>query len=224
LSRPHPHPLDLAVEALRSEVRPEILEALAKHLATLLTPPHSAVRVLGSGAVDELRQDVLMRLLADNAQKLRAAAHPRAYARRAFQHALTSQLRKWGPRQARHQDVRDVLYSPETRSPESTVASHLDAHRALEIAESLDGKGRLAVLLLVQPQRVSNEDWTKLVSSLPPPPPQRPADPVSREVASAWLFPPQGPETAARRRQRLNSFDKSYKRALARIRIGLETP
>ena len=100
----------------------------------------------------------------------------------------------------------------------------MDAERALAIAGSLTGKGRLAVLLLVRPDRIAEEDWQRLIEDLPPPPPERPDEPVDKETASRWLYPPRGPETAAQRRQRLNSFDKAWKRAIARIREQLETP
>ena len=182
-----------------------------------------AVAVLGSGAVEEIRVDVLVRLLDRTEGKLRDVAAPEAYTKAAWRNALFSELRKWGPRQSRKDEVEDYLLQIAPQSEVETVETAIDAERAIRIAEALDGRGRLAVLLTTRPDRISTKDWDDLVAALPPPPPERPNEPLEREAASMLLYPPrEGSETAAQRYQRLNSFDKAYTRAVARIREALE--
>jgi len=201
--------------------------ALARVQAALVAAmyaPAPAIDALGLQAVEDVRGEVVAKLLSISATKLRSADNPLAYARRAWRNALTSELRKWGPRQRRENEVRQHEQLHHSEPSHRRAEVHMDAQRALAVAGSLTGKGRLAVLLLVRPDRIAEEDWQRLVEDLPPPPPERPDEPVDKETASRWLYPPRGPETAAERRQRLNSFDKAWKRAIARIREQLETP
>jgi hypothetical protein len=179
------------------------------------------VNVLGQGAVEEVRQDVLVRLLDRRAGRLRDAEHPIAYARASFSRALTDKLRIWGPRARRRIDV-DVIGALPIAAPQTAVETSLTAERAIEIADELEGKGRLAILLTTRPDRIGEGEWAALVADHPPPPPPRPVDPLDREEASALLFPPSGLETKEARRQRLNSFDAAYRRAAGRIRERLE--
>lgn len=201
----------------------EALARLQTALRDAMYAPPAAVDSLGAQAVDDVRRSVVSRLLMEGQEQLFAANKPLAYARQAWRNALTSELRKWGPRPRRADEVREHerLRLPDDR--ERRVEDRVDAEIALRIAGSLSGKGRLAVLLLVRPRCIADEDWQRLVENLPPPPPERPLEPVDKETASRWLFPPLGPETAAQRRQRLNSFDKTWRRALTRIRDQLET-
>lgn len=193
-----------------------------EHLADLLYAPREAVEVLGNGAVDEIRQDVLSRLLDRQSGKLRDASAPFAYARAAWRRDLATALRKWGPRLPRESEVEDHLRQIAPRSVAEEVEARIDADRAVRIAESLPGKGRLAVLLTTRPDRIPDDEWLALVATLPPPPPTRPHAALDRETASRLLFPPLGPETPARHYQRLNSFDKAYKRAIASIQAALQ--
>lgn len=191
------------------------------HLADLLYAPPEAVQVLGNGAVDEIRQDVLSRLLERRSGKLRDASAPVAYARAAWRRDLVTAIRKWGPRLPRESEVEDHLRQMEPRPAAEAVEARIDADRAVRIAESLSGKGRLAVLLTTRPDRISEDEWSALVATLPPPPPPRPHAALDREAASRLLYPPQGLETALQRYQRLNSFDKTYNRAIESLRAAL---
>jgi hypothetical protein len=193
-----------------------------EHLVDLLYASREAVEVLGNGAVDEIRQDVLSRLLDRQSGKLRDASAPVAYARVAWRRDLATALRKWGPRLPREAEVEDHLRQIASRPVAEEVEARIDADRAVRVAESLPGKGRLAVLLTSRPDRIPDDEWSAFVATLPPPPPPRPHAALEREAASRLLFPPQGPETTAQRYQRLNSFDKAYKRAIASIRAALQ--
>lgn len=186
-----------------------------------LHAPREVLDVLGSGAVEELRQDLLVRLLDRQAGRLRDRDTPRAYARTAWRNELTSALRKWGPRLTRDAEVREHIQQAAPTSHGEEVAVRLDAERALHIAEQLDGKGRLAILLTTRPDRISDADWDELAAHLPPPPPPRPTVPLGREEASLLLYPPAAGETTTERYQRLNSFDKAFKRAIAVVRQAL---
>lgn len=193
-----------------------------EELAKRLYAPREVVEVLGSGAVDEIRQDVLSRLLDRETGKLRDAQAPVAYARTAWRHDLDTALRKWGPRVTRDSEVREHVRQVAPGPAAEGVEVRIDAERAVRIAESLPGKGRLAVLLTTRPDRISDEEWAAVVADLPPPPPARPQIPLEREEASLLLYPPSAPETTTQRYQRLNSFDKTYKRAIAAIRDALK--
>lgn len=191
-------------------------------LSTRLYAPPEIVEVLDSGAVDEIRQDVLARLLDRDNGKLREAHAPVAYARTVWRRDLATELRKWGPRSSRKSDVREHMNQIAPIPAVERVEAGLDVDRALWIAERLSGKGRLAVLLTTRPDRISDDEWAVLVADLPPPPPARPQFALEREEASLLLYPPSTPETAVQRYQRHNSFDKTYKRAIAAIRAALE--
>jgi DNA-directed RNA polymerase specialized sigma24 family protein len=191
-------------------------------LADRMFPTPEAVKVLGRDAADEIRQDVLAFLLDRAGGKLRGAHAPVAYAKTAWRRALVSAMRKWGPRPARVAEVRQHVLGLAQRDDHAEIEVAIDAARAVVIADGLSGKGRLAVMLTTRPGRLSDEDWRKLVASLPPPPPPRPREALDRDEASRLLYPPAGPEDARRRYQRLNSFDKTFKRAVEKIRKTLE--
>lgn len=193
-----------------------------EHLADRLYAPREAVEVLGNGPVDEIRQDVLSRLLDRETGKLRAAPAPVALARTAWRNDLATALRKWGPRLSRDCEVGEHARQVAPGPAAEGVEVRIDAARAVRIAESLSGKGRLAVLLTTRPDRISDEEWAALVADFPPPPPARPQIAVEREEASLLLYPPSAPETTTQRYQRLNNFDKTYKRAITAIRDGLK--
>lgn len=192
-----------------------------KHLADRLYAPQEAALVLSNGAVEEIRHDVISRLLDRESGKLRDVPAPVAYARAAWRHDLVTAIRKWGPRLLRESEVEVHLRQVAPRLAAEEVEVRIDADRAVTIAESLPGKGRLAVLITTRPDRISDEEWSALVATLPPRPPPRPHAALDREEASLLLFPQAGPETMTQRYQRLNSFDKMYKRAIASIRAAL---
>lgn len=191
-------------------------------LAALLFATREVIDALGAGAVDEIRQDVLVRLLDRDTGKLRGAQSPLAYARTAWRHDLNTELRKWGPRGSREADVRDYIRQIAPTPDVESVEALLDAERAVRIAESLPLKGRLAVLLTTKPDLILDDDWAALVEGLPPPPPPRPLLALDRDEASRLLYPPRGEETTKQRYQRLNSFDTTYRRAAEAIHDALK--
>lgn len=191
-------------------------------LADRMYPPHEAVRVLGRATADEIRQDVLALLLDRAEGRLRGVHAPVAYAKTAWRNALASAIRKWGPREERAAEVRHHASNLAPRDDHARVEVMIDAARAMAIADRLSGKGRMAVLLTTRPDWLTDEDWRDLVASLPPPPPPRPHIALDRDEASRLLYPPTGPEAPNKRYQRLNSFDKAFKRAVAKIRKALE--
>jgi hypothetical protein len=198
------------------------LRCAYQELANRLIVTPEAVKVLGPAAADEVRQDVLSRLLDRTNGKLRTAQFPIAYAISAWRRVLVSSIRKWGPRSSKEDDVRLHISSLMERDDHAAVEVRLDAARAISIAADLSGSGRLAILLTSRPDRITDADWRDLIRSLPPPPPPKPRVALDREEASLLLYPPQGPEDAKQHNQRLNSFDKAFKRAVTRIREIME--
>ncbi len=186
-----------------------------------LRPPREVVKALGNGAVDEVRQEVLAKLLAPDRGKLRDATSPVGLALKAWQNDLRTELRKWGRRATPSPEVVGHFRQAVERPGAEAVEVRMDAKRAVEVAAELEGKGRLAVLLTTHPDRIADSDWAALAASLPPPPPTRPRTAMDRDEASKLLYPPRAPETNAARYQRLNSFDKVYRRAIASIRKRL---
>ncbi len=197
-------------------------ERAYRELAGCLFATPEVVKALSRAVTDEVRQDVLTQLLDKTTGDLRDVQAPVAYARTVWRRALVSVLRKWGPRPAREDEVRRHVSALVDRDDCAAMEARLDASRAIDIAATLGCKGRLAILLTTRPDRIADEDWLELVASLPPPPPQRPIEPLDREDASMLLYPPHGPEDSKRRNQRLNSFDKSYTRAAEQIRKILD--
>ena len=90
-------------------------------LSRALYATHEALEVLGSGAAEDIRADVLQRLLNRDDGKLRNVASPVAYTRTAWQNALLSQLRKWGPRRSRGDEVADYLTQIAPRTELETI-------------------------------------------------------------------------------------------------------
>ena len=195
------------------------LRDLVRFFETRLYAPASVRRALGDPVIDDLRADLIWRLLRADSGALRDKPHPVAYAKTAWRNALTSELRKWGPRSARAPEVRRHM---ETTAQTAVHPGRvIDAERALDLAQELTGKGRLAVLLTTRPDAISEEDWTELVAAHPPPPPQRPRAALDREDASLLLFPPDGEEDPASRRRRKGNFDRTWSRAVERLRLLL---
>lgn len=191
-------------------------------LLRVLSSPSEVSRVLGTPAIDEIRQEVLIKLLDRHEGALREKPSPLAYARATWRNALTSSIRKWGPRIHRDGEVRRFIEQDMPTPSQVRRSDQMDAEKALKVADSLEGKGRLAILLTTRPLLLHPSEWALLVRDQPPPPPPQPQLAIDRDEASRLLFPPASSETDAQRRQRLDSFDKCYKRALSRIRAALE--
>lgn len=191
-------------------------------LAAVLQPPREVIDGLGSGEIDEIRQDVLARLLDRANGNLCDAQSPLAYARTVFRRDLTNALTKWDARGAREIEVSNHLHRLAPTPEVDRVDARLDAEAALDVASRLEGKGRLAVLLTTRPSLIQEDEWAELVKDHPPPRPKRPRTPLDREEASLLLYRPRGPETTKQRYQRLNSFDTTFKRATKAIHRALE--
>jgi DNA-directed RNA polymerase specialized sigma24 family protein len=218
------HPTELSLQLVRwFELGDrKALEDAYRTLQDRLVPTPETFRVLGGPAADEIRQDVLARLLNRPDGPLRGAQFPVAFTKTVWRRELASAIRKWGPRTAREDEVRQHALLHAEVDEVSAVEASLDAERAIRIAAGLPLGGRLAVLLTVRPDRISDADWSELVRTFPPPPPTRPTRALEREEASLLVFPPEGQEDGRQRNQRLNSFDKAYKRAIAKIRELME--
>ena len=187
-----------------------------------LVPTPYALRVLGGPAADEIRQDVITRLIDRTQGALRGVQYPVAFAKKSWLRALASELRKWRPRAEKEADVHQYELQRMDRDESTEVERRLDAEKALRIADELKLRPRLLVLISVRPQRISDADWSEFVKSLPPPPPQKPARPLEPEDASLLFFPPRGTEDAKQRYQRLNSFKKAWDGACEKIREMME--
>lgn len=193
-------------------------------LQARLPAPRDVLRALSEAEVDEIRQDVLYKLLNAQLEAFCGATLPMAYARRSFRYRLVEVLRKWKPRQKLTPEDRDQIAHTFHDDAGLDVGQLVDAHIALSIAEKLDGKGRLAVLLTSAPNRISSEDWRSLAASHPPPPPRRPSFPLDADEASRLMYPPPSEESDAEIKRRRDTFDKLYRRAVRAIRDELEAP
>ena len=194
------------------------LELAYGHLLHNLSPPPSAIAAIGIAELDEIRQEVLIKLLDRTAGKLHTADKPLAYARKAFHRAIISRLRTWSSRRDKMSEIHQNQQAWRAAPSHEEVDRLLDLGRALAQVENLEGKGRLALLLTIRPDRLTDEAWQEVTAMLPPPPPPKPVVPISREKASRLLFPPLEEETAAQERQRLNSFDRCVTRAHEKLR------
>jgi hypothetical protein len=196
-----------------------VLDRIIEQLSACMVASRAVLSVVGEADVDQIRQELLARLLDRGRARLRDRDHPLAYARTAWKHSLTDAIDQWAPRM---RAIPAIVQHALDTAPSSAGPDHrLDAERAIAIAASLEGKGRLAILLTTRPDRISEQEWAEVVSHLPPPPPPRPDLPLDRDEAAAILFPPK-PGSPPDERQQLNSFDKAFKRAAARIRHALE--
>ena len=193
-----------------------------EYLKSRLVAEHHFIRVLSGPAVDEIRHEALIHLLDLEPGRLAGVKTPVRYAKVTFERMLVDAMRKWGPRGKRTEEVHQHITTHAWRDDVAEAEARMDADRALEVAASLPGKGRLAILLRTRPERITDKDWQDLVASLPPPPPDRPQEALSREEASRLLYPPDDPESKVARYQRINSFDKAFSRAAAKIREALK--
>ena len=191
-------------------------------LTKALRAPGSVVRTLGEAVVDEVRQDVLAQLTARPDGELRGSTNAVGLARTVFRNSLIDELRKWGPRQARDGEVKTHVELLRHREPGRAAEDRVDAARAVEICAQLSIKRRLAVLLTTRPDCITTDDWRTIVVALPPPPPERPSVPLDIDAASRLLYPSSQSETDKERYQRVNTFTKTFKRAVADIRRALE--
>ncbi|REG30843.1 hypothetical protein ATI61_106313 [Archangium gephyra] len=188
----------------------------------LLLPP-DIVRVLGQEAAEEIRAQVIEKLLLEKQSALFKAEQPRAFARATLKHRLLDALR----RQARMPDVHepgvaeDLAAETLAHSVPDVVTRLHEAQlwqRLVQAVGSLRLEERVALLLLHAPDRLLEEDWRELEGRHRPPRPFRPADAISRDDIAALLFPGT-PERVAYERT-----GKLIQRAYARLRQQLAVP
>ena len=96
-------------------------------------------------------------------------------------------------------------------------AQHTRAY--VDVVGDLDDERRMAVLLTVAPEHLSDQDWTTIVSRHPPPPPARPIFPLDRAVAGSLLYGPTPGEPSERREER---FRKLLERACRQVLAAIE--
>jgi hypothetical protein len=180
-------------------------------------------QALGDAVVQEVRQEVLMKLLDRDARRLWGKREPLAYAWVVWRRSLTDILRVWRKHQEKNELIQQYVSAALECGERAPAETNLDAERAIKIAADLKSTGRVAVLLTVRPDHITADDWQELSARHPPPPPLRPSAPLDREDACDLIYPPQEGESAEQRYQRLNNFDQSYKRALKKIRSAMES-
>ncbi|WP_438040184.1 hypothetical protein [Sorangium sp. So ce128] len=192
------------------------LEAAFTFLWHLARPPGGLRRALGDVDADDLRQEVLTRLLDRRSGGLRDADAPAAYTLAAFRNEARSRLRVARRREAlaagRKLEMMPGAAGICHAEPELGLARQVDAART--VVAQLDGERRRAVLLTVAPTRLSDSDWQVIAARHPPPPPPRPTHPLDRTAASLLLYGPVPGETDAAREER---FRKLLERACRQV-------
>ncbi|HTN86992.1 MAG TPA: hypothetical protein VL242_25010 [Sorangium sp.] len=192
------------------------LEVAFTFLWHLARPPGGLRRALGDADADDLRQDVLTRLLDRRSGGLKDADAPAAYTLAAFRNEARSRLRATRRREAlaagRKVDIVQSSAGGHHAEPELDLARQLDAART--VVAQLDAERRRAVLLTVAPTHLSDSDWQVIEARHPPPPPARPTHPLDRTAASLLLYGPVPGETDAAREER---FRKLLERACRQV-------
>ncbi|MBN8227030.1 hypothetical protein JYK02_05840 [Corallococcus macrosporus] len=201
-------------------------EALQEGLAWLerwmpLVP--AIVKALGLLEAEEVRAEVIEKLLLGDKPPLLVAAQPRALARRslhnAFIVALRNQRRQLGvqvPGQA--QVVAEHTHGSSAPKPDELLDEKRLLDRVVRAMETLRLEERAALLLLHAPDRLTEEDWRTVAERHPPPVPLRPGDVLEREDIAALLFPGTPEATAYER------VGKQLQRAYTKLRRVLATP
>jgi len=194
------------------------LEDAFRILWHFLRLPLGFRRAIGEADAEDVRQDVLMRLLDQRQGKLRGVDTPSTYAQATLRREAQSRLRVMQRREAIA--TRRALAAPPSADAlevEPALVRRLDSLRA--VLAGLDDERRMAVLLTIAPERLSDEDWKVIVARHPPPPPSRPAYPLDRTAASLLLYGPMPGEPTERREER---FRKLLERACRQVLEGLE--
>lgn len=206
-----------------ARARPERDAAARAAVAALLPHLHlpAALRRIDGVQEQDLVQDVL-RVLFDPARRhLADVPAPKivAYAREALRRRALSVIRvAIGRREADpHEIALAVGIEPGSEAPSDQAVRRFeilrDLPRMLHRLDALAWEDRMAVLLTTCPDRISDEDWLRLV----PGGGLRPGEALSREEASRLLRPPDRAEDAAARRRRHDWLQKRLDRALAKL-------
>jgi len=195
------------------------LEGAFRSLWHFLRLPLGFRRALGDSEADDVRQEVLMRLLDARHGMLRGVDAPSAYAWAALRREALSRVRV--------EQRRDTISSrrPLDAPPgaasvvevEARLVRRLDALRA--VVDDLDDERRMAVLLTVAPEHLSDRDWMTIVARHPPPPPARPTAPLDRAAAGLLLYGPTPDEPSERLEER---FRKLLERACRQVLDAIE--
>ena len=93
----------------------------------------------------------------------------------------------------------------------------LDAEYALELLSGLSPTARLAILLIHAPDRIQDDDLSRLQVNPKKEPVVHPSRPLDREETSRLIWPPEIPETQSSRRLRLERIRKVLKRAYEQL-------
>lgn len=185
-------------------------------LAPLFQVPYRLARVLGPERVQELQQEVCVRLF-DPEKRRMARVEPEkaiAYVRRALANEAISALRVLSRR-------REVLVGDEALERSLHAAGSTDGNptREGEFGEfttkmsEIDVEDRVGLLLTLAPERIPPEDWEAVTGGRQPPP-KRPHVPLDYEGASRILWPPTEPEGRVARRRRLDRIRQRLRRAV----------
>jgi DNA-directed RNA polymerase specialized sigma24 family protein len=176
-------------------------------------------RALGDSEADDVRQEVLTRLLDARRGMLRGVDAPSAYAWAALRREAQSRVRV-GQRRDTISSRRPLDAPPGAAGVvdvEAWLVRRLDALRA--VADDLDDERRMAVLLTVAPEHLSDRDWMTIVARHPPPSPARPTVPLDRAAAGLLLYGPTPSEPSERREER---FRKLLERACRQVLDAIE--
>lgn len=196
--------------------------ALAECLGALrgaLAVPHSVLTRLGSGEVDDAREDVLIKLLDRKTGALRDAHSPLAFAREVLRRALLDRLRAQMRRSRLAASAAEELPVFEGATPLDEAALSELASRAATALRLLTAEQRLSIVLTTFAERVPSVDRPTLRGL--PLSAQLPQGALSVDEASALLFGAPGVEEEAARRQRIDRFHKLRNRALTALRRRL---
>lgn len=206
------------LEHWRATRSPEALSEALGILLEWLPIPQSLAQALGGLAAEDLRMQAIEQLILDPPDSF-LRANPRTYVRLVLKNRYRDALREIETRRFKEpQLVREsagrfhALPEPgaeEQLMEEQAVRGVVDAMQALTVEE------RAALLLLHTPNRLPEPDWSEVAHRHPPPPPQRPAEPIERDAIAALLFPNQGPSSGYER------VTKLVQRAKKKLRAAL---
>ena len=195
------------------------LQRLVAHLKKqVFRASESNKNAFGDAAIQDMRQDLVIKLLVED-KSLRGVAKPNAYARRAWARRLSKassiivnqnkNLSKFAAEERTSHALLDEVHEGERT---------IDLELIIRSLDSLKHRGKIAILLEVRPEAISDNEWRTIEELHPPPPPTRPVDPVDNETARDLLYPPKTGETKKEAYQRQNNYDKVIKTVLTAIR------
>lgn len=187
-------------------------------------PLHPAVvRALGVEAAEDVRAQVIERLLLGKPPPLLMARQPRALALRSLQNGIIDALRR-KRRQldalppGRAQEVAEHTHGGAAPDVDTLLDQDRQLRWVVSAMSALRLEERAALLLRYAPGRLEEEDWLTIAARHQPPGPLRPEDVLSLQDVAVLLFP-DVPERVAYERT-----GKQLQRALAKLRKALAVP